>query len=188
MLIAQDALDLYKLITSRGIRLWVCGGWGVDALLGQATRPHHDLDVLMLSEEVTHLRRLLARHGYRLKEFWEENRWITDGVGKRIATAFVLWDALERELDVHALHLDAHGNGLPDWEKAEGFLFTPGDLGGEGIIAGGRVACLSAAMQMRAHSGYQIPEKQFGDIEGLHEKFGVEYPEGYAPNRAGVSS
>ena len=186
MLTARDALDIYQLITCRGIRLWICGGWGVDALLEQATRPHHDLDVLMLVDDVTRLRRLLARNGFRLKEYWEENRWVTDGAGKRIATAFVLCDLHERELDVHALHLNTEGNGLPDWEKAEGFIFTPEDLGGEGLIAGEPVACLSVAMQMRAHSGYQIPEKQFGDIEGLHRKFGVDYPRGYSPREAGL--
>jgi lincosamide nucleotidyltransferase A/C/D/E len=184
MLAAHDALNMYQLITSHGLRLWICGGWGVDALLEQETRPHHDLDVLMLLGDVTRLRRQLARHGYRLKEYWEENRWVTDGAGKRIATAFVLWDAQERELDVHALHMDTDRNGIPDWENSEGFIFTPKDLDGEGLIAGEPVACLSAAMQMHAHSGYQIPEKQFGDIEGLHRKFGVDYPRGYNPRRA----
>lgn len=186
MLTACGALELYQLITSRGIRIWICGGWGVDALLRQETRPHHDLDVLMLVDDVTRLQWLLARHGSRLKEYWEENRWVTDGAGKRIATAFVLWDAQERELDVHALHLDTGRNGIPDWEKAEGFIFTPEDLGGEGLIAGEPVACLSAAMQMHAHSGYEIPEKQFGDIEGLHRKFSLDYPLGYNPRKAGL--
>ena len=186
MLTAHDALDLHQLITSRGIRLWICGGWGVDALLGQETRPHHDLDVLMLVDDVTRLRRLLVRHGFRLKEYWEENRWVTDGEGKRIATAFVLWDAQERELDVHALHMDTDGNGLPDWENSEGFIFTPEDLGGEGLIAGEPVACLSATMQMQAHSGYSVPEKQFSDIERLHRKFGVDYPPEYCSREASL--
>ena len=44
---AQDALALYTMLVARGVASWVMGGWGVDALLGRATRPHHDLDVLV---------------------------------------------------------------------------------------------------------------------------------------------
>ena len=31
-------------LESAGIRIWLDGGWGVDALVGEETRPHSDLD------------------------------------------------------------------------------------------------------------------------------------------------
>jgi len=179
MLGAEDAFDLYHLLTSHGIRLWVCGGWGVDALLGVETRSHHDLDVLMLVDDVVRLRRLMARHRYALKDYWEENRWTQDGSGRRVATAFYLHDPHEREFDAHALQLDERGYGTPCWEKEAGFRFTPADLSGEGFIAGRPVACISAGLQMASHSGYVIPAKQYGDIERLHEKFALAYPPEY---------
>jgi len=30
-----------------GIEIWLDGGWGVDALLGEQTRPHEDLDIVV---------------------------------------------------------------------------------------------------------------------------------------------
>jgi len=30
-----------------GIEIWLDGGWGVDALLGEQTRPHKDLDIVV---------------------------------------------------------------------------------------------------------------------------------------------
>jgi lincosamide nucleotidyltransferase A/C/D/E len=47
VLSAEDAVALYSLIESRGIQLWVVGGWGVDALVARVTRSHKDLDVLV---------------------------------------------------------------------------------------------------------------------------------------------
>jgi Aminoglycoside-2''-adenylyltransferase len=43
---AKDAIELYKLFEQHGIKVWIDGGWGVDALLGHQTRKHDDLDVL----------------------------------------------------------------------------------------------------------------------------------------------
>lgn len=44
---ARDAAGLYELLRGSGIRCWVMGGWGVDALLEEQTREHHNrpLDV-----------------------------------------------------------------------------------------------------------------------------------------------
>jgi lincosamide nucleotidyltransferase A/C/D/E len=39
-----------------GIEIWVDGGWGVDALLGEQTRPHKDLDIAIQQKDVPQLR------------------------------------------------------------------------------------------------------------------------------------
>ena len=41
---ADDVLRVIDRLASADIRVWVDGGWGVDALLGRQTRRHHDLD------------------------------------------------------------------------------------------------------------------------------------------------
>src|SRR5690242_455224 len=43
---AEEVVALYTLLDDHGVRLWVDGGWGIDALLAEQTRPHKDLDVL----------------------------------------------------------------------------------------------------------------------------------------------
>jgi hypothetical protein len=52
------------------------------------------------------------------------------------------------------------------------------------VIAGVPVRCLSAAMHMRTHSGYQLQEKDIQDLRRLHERFGIEYPAELAQFRA----
>jgi lincosamide nucleotidyltransferase A/C/D/E len=173
---AEDAINIYKRLSTHGIQVWVTGGWGIDALLGEQTRPHKDLDVIMLLDDVVRLRALLDGEGYGLKELWSENRWAIDAKGIKTATAFVLWDAEGRELDVHAMHFDELGNGIPNWEKIEGFIFTPQDLAGVGMIDRLAVQCMSPENQMFCHTGYVLPDYQWRDLELLHAKFGIEYP------------
>ncbi len=64
MVSAEDAVRILKLISTNSIPVWLTGGWGIDALLGRQTRPHKDLDLVMLLDDVLPLRQLLADHGY----------------------------------------------------------------------------------------------------------------------------
>lgn len=172
MVSAEDAARIYQRLTDAGIRIWLTGGWGIDALLGEQTRPHKDLDIIMLVDDVTRLVALLGGDSYTLKELWSENRWTVDAGGTTIATAFVLHDAQGREIDAHALRLDDQGNGIPAWE-GEGLIFRAQDLAAEGMIAGVAVPCLSPAMQLVCHTGYALPDQQVRDLQLLRERFGV---------------
>ena len=153
------------------------GGWGIDALLGVETRPHKDLDVIMLLDDVDRLRELLGYDGYHLKELWSENRWAIDAQGAQTATAFVLQDAAGRELDAHAMRFNERGNGVPAWEAPNGFIFKWQNLMGVGMIAGFAVQWITPEQQMLSHTGYALPETHLRDVVLLHEKFGVEYPD-----------
>lgn len=173
---AEDVISIYQRLSIHRVRVWLTGGWGIDALLGEQTRPHKDLDVIMLLDDVLRMGTLLGGDGYRLKELWSENRWVVDAHATKIATAFVLQDSEGRQLDVHAVRLDDGGNGIPAWDAPEGFILASHDLAGVGMIAGYAVQCITPEKQMLCHTGYELPEKQLLDLEQLHEKFGVEYP------------
>lgn len=176
MVSADDAIHIYKLLTANGIQVWLTGGWGIDALLGEQTRPHKDLDVIVLLDDLARLGELLSREGYGLKELWSENCWVSDAQGAETATAFVLHDPGGREVDVHAMRLDEQGNGIPAWD-AEGFALRKQDLAGRGSIAGVPVRCLTPEMQLVCHTGYELPDGQRSDLEQLGRKFRLEYPD-----------
>ena len=176
MVSAEDAIRICEGLQANGIHLWLTGGWGIDALIREQSRPHKDLDIITLVDDVSALCKHLGRDGYTLKELWSENLWDVDADGSQIATAFVLHDASGREVDVHAMRLDDRGRGIPAWD-AEGRIFEKQDLSGEGLIGGFSVQCLSPEMQMLCHSGYELPTWQLPDLELLHQEFGVEYPD-----------
>ena len=172
MVRAEDATDITQRLLDNNIHVWLTGGWGIDALLEEQTRQHKDMDIIMLVDDVVAMRDVLGREGYGLKELWSENAWVVDSEGREIPTAFVLHDGEGREVDAHAMVLDEQGNGIPAWTR-EGLVLGRDDLGGEGMIAGVPVRCLSAEMQVRAHTGYDLPPYQVQDMELLQERFGV---------------
>lgn len=173
MVSAQDVVRIYQFLLDNGIQIWLSGGWGIDALLGEQTRPHKDLDVIMLLDDVGRARDLLSRDGYSLKMLWSENRQAVDAAGVETATAFVLHDSEGREFDAHAMRQDAQGNGIPAWADAEGFIFRSQDLAGKGIVAGYGVKCLSPEAQVMCHMGYELPDEHVRDMMLLKVKFGV---------------
>jgi lincosamide nucleotidyltransferase A/C/D/E len=162
---ARDATDLYLSIISRGVRCWVMGGWGVDALLGRQTRPHHDLDLLVVVGDLPLLHEVANELGFEQKLVWAaENTYV------RVAdvdwpTAFVLGDQTGRELDIHAIEIAPDGRVFPrcmvPWE------FPAAALSGSGLIGDVSVVCLSSSGQIAAHSGYDLPPHHQADLAAL---------------------
>ena len=60
----EDAVGLLRLFEQNKIEVYVDGGWGVDALLGEQTRQHNDLDLAVAHRDVGRLRKLLRDEGY----------------------------------------------------------------------------------------------------------------------------
>jgi lincosamide nucleotidyltransferase A/C/D/E len=80
---AEDVIELFSGLRAERVRVWVDGGWGIDAplgrhidaLLGRQTRRHKDFDDIVLFEDRQVLTRLLEGRGFALKLIWEEKRW-----------------------------------------------------------------------------------------------------------------
>jgi lincosamide nucleotidyltransferase A/C/D/E len=53
----NDVVAIYNDLMSIGVPIWIDGGWAVDALLGEQTRPHADLDIAL---ELRHLAQSVA--------------------------------------------------------------------------------------------------------------------------------
>jgi lincosamide nucleotidyltransferase A/C/D/E len=161
---AEDALSLYAMLVQHHIRCWVTGGWGVDALLGRETRPHHDLDLLVSFDDLGQLQDLLPAQGFSRRLVWEENRWV-EVRGAESPTAFVERDALGRELDIHVIQLVEEGPPISLFDHA--WDLHKDSLDGVGSISGAPVACVSVATQLQAHSGYDLPPQHQGDVDRL---------------------
>ena len=76
---ANDVISLYQAFAAARAPVWLMGGWGVDALLGRQTRPHHDLDVLVNVSNLERLRRCLIDLGFALSYTWDDEvKWVRD--------------------------------------------------------------------------------------------------------------
>lgn len=135
----------------------------MDALLHRETRPHKDLDVLVLLGDLPTLWNVLEAHSFTLQYVWEENRW-ADGKPKRWPTAFVVADTQGRELDVHVIEIGPNGAIVQHYDSPWPF---PNAITGQGSIAGAAVTCVSKETQLAMHTGYTLPESQLRDLELL---------------------
>jgi lincosamide nucleotidyltransferase A/C/D/E len=161
---AQAAADLYEALRDRGVRCWVMGGWGVDALVGSQTREHHDLDVLVLGDDLTALAEVFDDEGFLIQHVWEEeNRWL-DVDGTRWPTAFVAANSQGVELDVHLIEL--RGSAVRPLCNVP-WPLEADSLEGRGVISGRPVDCVSARTQLAMHRGYELPEAHQCDVDQL---------------------
>lgn len=167
-MIATDVISVYTELENLGITIWVDGGWGVDALLGEQTRPHQDLDIAVQQKDVPKLRQLLQARGYKEIKLQEARPW-----------NFVLGDENGREIDFHVIVIDDQGNGIYG-QTEKGEMYPAASLTGTGLIFGKMVRCISPEWMVRFHSGYKLKEKDFRDVSALCKKFGIELPEAFA--------
>ena len=98
-----------------GVETCCMGGWGVDALVGEQTRKHRDLDLIVPPEHQGAALRILAELGFRK---WYEQVSADDPMENRI----VVRDRGMRVVDVHPV--DA---------EAAGFSLVSGSIGGRRV-------------------------------------------------------
>jgi len=174
MLTAADAIEILDFLEAAAIPVWVDGGWGVDALLGEQTRDHADLDIAARSEDEARLREAAASHGFVEVSAEPHNP--------------VLRDARGRTLDVHFVDFSVTRPGPSGWMVYGDISYDVGAFEGEGTIAGRRVACTTVVSQVRSHSGYAIDADDVRDMLALQRRFGVDLPAEYTrPGQPGSS-
>jgi lincosamide nucleotidyltransferase A/C/D/E len=162
-----DVLDILDLADSAGARLWIDGGWGVDALLGSQSREHADLDVAIESEHLEALRTVLLGEGF-------------EKVGEESATAwnFLLAHPRGAVVDLHIIVFDAHGNGVLG-PPEQGNAYPAASLTGRGRIGDRTVDCVAAEWVLRFHDAYPGDVDDRADVQALCQRFGLEIPEQY---------
>ena len=151
-----------NLFDELGIKVWIDGGWGVDALLGECTRNHQDLDIIISWKDSAILTEALLARGFvdiHTDDHKDRN--------------FVMGHQSHGRIDFHVIELTkdgsaVYGPGEIDW------VITESELKAIGSIGGRQVRCLSVDYQVRSHSGYTLQDTDFADLRALHEKYGVK--------------
>lgn len=164
MMMASDAIHMLLLLDRAGLTAWVDGGWGVDTLLGEATREHADLDLVVLRPQLAAVRLVLTEAGYTIV--------LRDLLPASIALA----DDQGREVDLHPVTPTPDGGGDQTLEGGGSFHYPPP---ARGSIGGRPVCCVDPETQVRCHLGYPPSAKDRQDMRLLHERLGVELPAAY---------
>lgn len=157
-------LDLFDEL---GITVWIDGGWGVDALLGEQTRRHTDLDIMIPTADAATLRGALIVHGFAAVHTDDHSEW-----------NYVMGGRSGKLIDFHLIDITDDGRGI--YGPIENGVFVPAPaLLGTGVIGERPVRCMTAEYQVSSHTGYTLKESDFADVNALHRRFGLPLPDEY---------
>ena len=157
----QDVVRIYHLLSAHGIRVWVDGGFCVDALVGRATREHGDFDIAVERGDADRLCAVLADDGFSRLPREDSSAW-----------SFVLSDG-RRNVDVHVFAYDASGKNV------YGIEYPFGSLTGTGEIDGIEVSCVAPEWIFRFKTAYAPTAKDIADASALANHFGFAIPDSH---------
>jgi lincosamide nucleotidyltransferase A/C/D/E len=160
---AASVLAALDRLAAHGIDVWLDGGWCVDALLDEQTRPHDDLDVVASLDNATSLEAALSELGY-------------EPAGGGLPTHFELVDQVGHQVDVHPVTFVEEG-GRYRMGEDRFWTYPAAGFSGSGTILGCGVPCLTPEVMLVCHStGYELHDVHERDVLRLCERFGLPVP------------
>lgn len=156
-------IELLDRLDEAGAQFWLDGGWGVDCLLGEQTRGHGDLDIVIRRTDLDRVTSLLHDTGYQVFR-------------DLLPTAVALRDPQGREVDFHPVDLMPDGGGEQALPGGGRFRYSPPVVG---TVLGRSVRCAPAEDQLLAHQGYAPRPVDVEDVARLVARFGLDLPPGF---------
>lgn len=147
-----------------GVGYWVDGGWGVDCLLGEQTRPHGDLDLVLPRPDLPVALELLTGLGYQV-------------IRDLMPTAIALRSPDGIEVDLHPVDPTTDGGGDQLLDDGTAWHYGPAVLGS---IGGRPVPCVPAAEQIAMRHGYPVRDIDHHDVRRLAARFAIEPPDAFS--------
>jgi len=162
---AHSTVALVRLADTLDVRVWVAGGWGIDALIGEQTRSHDDLDLAVDTVRFEDFVDALMQGGFEI-----DVNWMPVRLQMRRGDGAVV--------DLRPVSFGSGRCGVHESLDGVQYLYPRRDLT-FGTIAGHRVPCLSAMLQLGFHLGYAPSEQDRSDMAALAAATGVELREPY---------
>jgi lincosamide nucleotidyltransferase A/C/D/E len=160
---ADDVLAILTALDEIGAHYWLDGGWGVDCLLGEQTRAHSDLDLVVHRPHLEAVTAYLAGQGYAVIRDW-------------LPTSIAFRDPSGREVDLHPVDPTPDGGGDQALTDGTWHYALPVD----GSVRGRPVPCAPAQDQVLMRTGYALRPVDFHDVRRLAERFDVVLPQPFS--------
>lgn len=160
----DDVIEILDALGHEDVGVWIDGGWGVDALIGEETRPHRDLDLALDRASLNRAKTILEKLGF------DHDSAAEPGLPARL----VMRDGRGRQVDLHPLVFDVAGSGwqqLSQSGRAWG-RYPAEHLRATGGIRGRSVRCLSPELQVRFRLAHEWTESDEHDLRLLVHAFG----------------
>jgi lincosamide nucleotidyltransferase A/C/D/E len=175
-----DVLQILDKLEAAGVHSYVAGGWGVDALLGEQTREHEDLDLLFDAGLEEQAQAALKRIGFRRAPGFDE--LVPHAL---MPNTIVMRDLRRRAVDIHwvdlrswpASWLESGRGRSPEVVDAA----AAREPFAQGSLEGCPIACISPALQVASRCVYEPSETDRKDVALLCARFGLRAPPAFKP-------
>jgi lincosamide nucleotidyltransferase A/C/D/E len=177
MMHASDVVEVINALESAGVDVWVNGGWGIDALLEEQTRPHDDLDLIILADHIEAAIQVTGALDFSI---------MTD----ELPQGFVVRDKVDRRIDFHPVRFRSDGSAVQETTAGGEWVYSAPGLSGTGLIAGRKIRCLTPEEQAKRSTdqprcaGYEPDEVDKRDMRLLWDRFGITLPHPYSNDPA----
>lgn len=162
---AAHVLDLREHLRARDVPAWLDGGWAVDALLGEQTREHDDLDLVTRLEDSARIEEALSERGYLLGHGGPPH-------------SFEMVDPEGHQIDVHPASFTPDGAGVYRSDSGQDWIYPASGFMGVGRILGHEIPCLTPEVVIVGHAtGYALDEAHQHDVLALAERYGLPVPD-----------
>lgn len=145
-----NTLDFFERL---GVPCWLDGGWGVDVLTGRQNREHRDIDI---DFDAAHTKRVISEleaAGYVTVVDWMPSR-------------MELHHDQHGYLDIHPINFNVDGSITQADPNGGEYTFQK-EWFSSALYKGRQIPCISGEAQMLFHSGYELTDKDYFDIENL---------------------
>ena len=158
-----DVKQILQFAIDAEIKVFLDGGWGVDALLGYQSRAHNDIDIFVEKNDYQNFIEIMKANGfYEIKmEYTTLNHTVWEDLKNRI-------------IDLHCFEYTVEGEILYD-----GDCFPVETFSGKGRIEEIEVSCIEPYSQVMFHLGYEFDENDAHDVKLLCETLHIEIPNEY---------
>ena len=163
----EDLCAFLDLAAALGVRVWLDGGWAVDAWLGRQTRPHRDVDIIVETAGAAKLVAALRAAGYDDVPRDDTQPW-----------NFVLGDAAGHEVDFHLIDIAPDGSGIYRPPEIV-FRFPADSLTAVTELCGREVRAIPPHRLVEFHTGYEPDDDDRADVFALCAAFDLEVPDPY---------
>lgn len=144
-------LDFFESIE---VSYWLDGGWGVDILTGQQNREHRDIDIDFDAKYTENVILQLKKIGYVVDVDWMPSR-------------MELKHDKYGYLDIHPIDFNSDGSITQADPQGGKYIFQR-EWFSSTKYKGREIPCISKEAQLLFHSGYELKEKDYFDINNLN--------------------
>ncbi len=156
----REVVALYELLINHSIPAWLDGGWAVDALAKQQTRPHQDVDFLVPIQYTNKLLNIFHVRGFTVDEKETELPYRLVVLNQKESLMIDFHLVIPQDDGSMIFRITNYKENIPSYDHR----YLKVGLGGIGVVDGVNIPCITLDEQVRCRTtrkySFEDPDRQ----------------------------